>query len=383
MFCKRCWTCSQPIRPQPRRGFRYERSEKSLAINPRGGSTIDGDQQIQQVMSGAQSETGLSKVVRAWPCAPGGRGAVWFATQDFRDSGPAVFQQSKYPGRESQWFPFCKTCFFFESGRFQSYCTWSICFVWCHSYCCCIWSSLSGIVRGDSCSDGTSSHTDERFAELTLVNAAGCWHEIFEHLFADCSGACNSLLVFSHWQQWTVSKFHWNVLNCQGNGIINTFIVRHVWFLDRFCLWLAFWYRMCMYDHVWFMYVYWCLLYVLSSTCLLAGRYRLMQESSVGSDDRSKSFRALVALVRNVQDLRSLQTNGVVGVSGREFMRILKMSQDSQANSKQNLVTTLFGLTVWHRSLRSLCLNKKLLVNSCSHVWVQRSLCHYQVRCTV
>ena len=71
-----------------------------------------------------------------------------------------------------------------------------------------------------------------------------------------------------------------------------------------------------------------------------------MQESSVGSDDRSKSFRALVALVRNVQDLRSLQTNGVVGVSGREFMRILKMSQDSQANSKQNLVTTLFGLTV-------------------------------------
>jgi hypothetical protein len=36
----------------------------------------------------------------------------------------------------------------------------------------------------------------------------------------------------------------------------------------------------------------------------------MMQESSIGSDDRSKSFRALVALVRNVQDRQSLQTNG-------------------------------------------------------------------------
>lgn len=147
---------------------------------------------------------------------------VWFG-QDFRDSGPAVFKQSKYPGQESKWFP-CKSCFMLcsQSGRCHSY------MVWCHTvaaYTDPHYQGLCVVVVAVCCSDSTSSYTDEPFAELALVDAAGCWHEawIFEHFFADCWGASNSLLLFSHWQRCTVSKFHWNVLNCQGNRIINTY----------------------------------------------------------------------------------------------------------------------------------------------------------------
>ena len=269
MFCKRCWTCSQPIRPQLRNLW------QSWWIH-------NGDQ--CQPASGAQSETGLSKVVlRARPCGP--CGAVWWKIhchselpvnvwfgQDFRDSGPAVFKQSKYPGQESKWFP-CKSCFMLcsQSGR-------------CHrlhglmSYCCCIYrSSLSGIVRGGSCSDSTSSYTDEPFAELALVDAAGCWHEawIFEHFFADCWGASNSLLLFSHWQRCTVSKFHWNVLNCQGNRIINTYRLSAMFDFSYMIMYvhctLCKLYVYCIVHIVHYvncMYIV-CIFYVLCSICLL------------------------------------------------------------------------------------------------------------------
>ena len=102
MFCKRCWTCSQPIRPQLRCGSKDTRNTRNLWQSTQSTWWIhNGDQQIStNPASGAQSETGLSKVVlRARPCGPCGlcglcaRGRVvkdslpfWVASQSMCDS---------------------------------------------------------------------------------------------------------------------------------------------------------------------------------------------------------------------------------------------------------------------------------------------------------
>lgn len=228
MFCKRSWTCSQPIRPQLRNLWQ---SMCHVMDPQRWPMKRQGRSQKQDCPKWYGPGHGPGLVGFVGPCGERFMAilscqamcdSVIFG-QDFRDSGPAVFKQSKYPGQESKWFP-CKSCFMLcsQSGRCHSY------MVWCHTvaaYTDPHYQGLCVVVVAVCCNDSTSSYTDEPFAELALVDAAGCWHEawIFEHFFADCWGASNSLLLFSHWQRCTVSKFHWNVLNCQGNRIINTY----------------------------------------------------------------------------------------------------------------------------------------------------------------
>ena len=132
-------------------------TEKSWAIHvPRDGSTT-----VTNEASGAQSETGLSKVVRVWALwALWGRVVkdswpFWVARQCVIRSGlsrfwPCCFQtiQISRPGIQVISL---QEVFYVVFSRFSK---WKV--PQLHglmSYCCCIYrSSLSGIVRGGSCS---------------------------------------------------------------------------------------------------------------------------------------------------------------------------------------------------------------------------------------